>query len=405
MNFKKITSALLALATALTVMAAASCDLNDENEKDTQGEKTTAFETSSENTSGEEISEKESESIAPDTTEQGSEAESETQVQNPQGIGKSFFEYFDTVSYVYSYAGDGTETLDENCEIVGDILSEYHKLFDIYYEYSGINNLCTVNKNAGGEPIEVSPKLIEFLKYAEELYTLTNGKMNIMMGSVLKLWHDERTYAASNPQSAKIPTNDALIEASKYVGFEFLEIDEENNTVRITDKNARIDVGALGKGYATERAAEALIAKGVEHYVLNIGGNIRIIGTKVNGESWKTGIKNPENPNYEYSAYLNLADTSCVTSGDYERYFTVDGKKYHHIIDGETNMPAEYFSSITVICKDSGLADALSTALFCMSYEDGLTLVESIDGVGALWIGRDGEVKYSDGIAHLIIEK
>ena len=405
MNFKKITSALLALATALTVMAAASCDLNDENEKDTQGEKTTAFETSSENTSGEEISEKESESIAPDTTEQGSEAESETQVQNPQGIGKSFFEYFDTVSYVYSYAGDGTETLDENCEMVGDILSEYHKLFDIYYEYSGINNLCTVNKNAGGEPIEVSPKLIEFLKYAEELYTLTNGKMNIMMGSVLKLWHDERTYAASNPQNAKIPTNEALIEASKYVGFEFLEIDEENNTVRITDKNARIDVGALGKGYATEKAAQALIAKGVEHYVLNIGGNIRIIGTKVNGESWKTGIKNPENPNYEYSAYLNLADTSCVTSGDYERYFTVDGKKYHHIIDGETNMPAEYFSSITVICEDSGLADALSTALFCMSYEDGLTLVESIDGVGALWIGRDGEVKYSDGIADLIIEK
>ena len=326
-------------------------------------------------------------------------------LKNPDGIGKSFFEYFDTVSYVYSYAGDGTETLDENCEIVGDILSEYHKLFDIYYEYSGINNLCTVNKNAGGEPIEVSPKLIEFLKYAEELYTLTNGKMNIMMGSVLKLWHDERTYAASNPQSAKIPTNDALTEASKYVGFEFLEIDEENNTVRITDKNARIDVGALGKGYATEKAAQALIAKGVEHYVLNIGGNIRIIGTKVNGESWKTGVKNPENPNYEYSAYLNLADTSCVTSGDYERYFTVDGKKYHHIIDGDTNMPAEYFSSITVICEDSGLADALSTALFCMSYEDGLTLVESIDGVGALWIGRDGEVKYSDGIAHLIIEK
>ena len=265
--------------------------------------------------------------------------------------------------------------------------------------------MCTVNKHAGGEPVEVSPKLIEFLKYAEKLYELTNGKMNIMMGSVLKLWHDERTNAATNPQNAKIPTSEALAEASKHVGFEFLEINEENNTVRITDKDARIDVGALGKGYATERAAEALIDKGVEHYVLNIGGNIRIIGKKVNGEAWKTGIKNPKNPNYEYSAYLNLADTSCVTSGDYERYFTVDGKKYHHIIDGESNMPAAYFSSITVICKDSGLADALSTALFCMSYEDGLSLVESIDGVGALWIGRDGEVRYSDSIKHLVIDK
>ena len=324
-------------------------------------------------------------------------------LKNPDGIGKSFFEYFDTVSYVYSYAGDGTETLDENCKIVADILSEYHKLFDIYYEYSGINNLCTVNKNAGGEPIEVSPKLIDFLKYAKELYTLTNGKMNVMMGSVLKLWHDERELAGNDPQNAKIPTNDALNEAAKYVGFEFLEINEENNTVRITDKNARIDVGALGKGYATEKAAGALIEKGVEHYVLNIGGNIRIIGTKVNGEGWKTGVKNPKNPNYEFSAYLNLANTSCVTSGDYERYYTVDGVRYHHIIDGETNMPAAYFSSITVICEDSGLADALSTALFCMSYEDGLKLVESIEGVGALWITYDGEVKISERMKNLVI--
>ena len=342
-------------------------------------------------------------SIFSDKTESESSEGDKSNKTNPKGVGKSFFEFFDTVSYVYSYAGDGTDALDENCNVVADILSEYHKLFDIYYEYSGINNLCTVNKQAGGDPIEVDQKLIDFLMYAKELYTLTNGKMNIMMGSVLKLWHDERTIAGTNPQSAKIPTEDALNEAAKYVGFEFLEINDENNTVRITDKNARIDVGALGKGYATEKAAQALIERGVEHYVLNIGGNIRIIGTKVNGEGWKTGIKNPQNPNYEYSAYLNLANTSCVTSGDYERYFTVNGVKYHHIIDGETNMPAAYFSSITVICTDSGLADALSTALFCMSYEDGLKLVESLDGVGALWITRDGEVKISDSIKNLVI--
>ena len=324
-------------------------------------------------------------------------------VKNPQGIGKQYFEFFDTVSYVYSYAGDGNEALDENAEIVAGILSEYHKLFDIYYEHSGINNLCTVNKMAGGVPLTVDRKLIDFLLYAKELYTLTNGEMNVMMGSVLKLWHDERTLAGDDPQNAKIPTEAALSEAAKYVGFDYLEIDEENNTVRITDKNARIDVGALGKGYATEKAAQALEAKGVKHYVLNIGGNIRIVGTKVNGESWKTGIKNPKNPNYEYSAYINLADTSCVTSGDYERYFTVNGQKYHHIIDGDTNMPASYFSSVTVVCKDSGLADALSTALFCMSYDEGLEIIEKIGGVGVIWIYPDGEVKYSDSIKDIVI--
>ena len=324
-------------------------------------------------------------------------------IQNPKGIGKPYFEFFDTVSYVYSYAGDSTEVFDENCETVANILSEYHALFDIYYEHSGINNLCTINKMAGGEPLAVDEKLIDFLLYAKELYEKTNGEMNVMMGSVLKLWHDCRTEAGTDPQNSRIPTDAELSEASKYVGFEFLEIDEENNTVRITDKNAKIDVGALGKGYATEKAAQALEEKGVKHYVLNIGGNIRIIGTKVNGESWKTGIKNPKNPNNEFSAYINLADTSCVTSGDYERYFTVDGEKYHHIIDGDTNMPANYFSSVTVVCKDSGLADALSTALFCMSYEEGLELIESIGGVGVIWIYPDGEVKYSDSIKDIVI--
>ena len=324
-------------------------------------------------------------------------------IKNPQGIGKPYFQFFDTVSYVYSYAGDRTDVFDENCEVVSNILSEYHALFDIYYEHSGINNLCTLNKMAGGEPLTVDRKLIDFLLYAKELYTLTNGEMNIMMGSVLKLWHNCRTEAGTDPKNSRIPTNEELMEASKYVGFEFLEIDEENNTVRITDKNARIDVGALGKGYATEKAAKALEEKGVKHYVLNIGGNIRIIGTKANGEGWKTGIKNPKNPNYEFSAYINLANTSCVTSGDYERYFTVDGQKYHHIIDGDTNMPANYFSSVTIVCKDSGLADALSTALFCMSYEDGLKLIEKIGDVGVIWIYPNGEVKYSDSIMDIVI--
>ena len=182
-----------------------------------------------------------------------------------------------------------------------------------------------------------------------------------------------------------------------YLNIEY-NIDEANKTVRIKDPKASIDVGAVGKGYATEQAAKVLEQKGCKSYVLNIGGNIRIVGTKSNGDGWTTGIKDPNNPYGGYVMYLKIADTSCVTSGVYERYFMVNGVRYHHIIDEKTLMPANYFISLTVITKDSGLADALSTALFCMTYEEGLALVNTLENVDVLWIYSDGTQKYTKGI-------
>lgn len=316
--------------------------------------------------------------------------------------GMMYFTFFDTVSNIYSYAGDSKKEFTENCEGISAILEEYHKLFDIYNEYSGINNLCTLNKNAGKDALVVDQKLIEFLLYTKEMYTLTNGKANVMLGSVLKLWHDTREQATYNPSAASIPSMDALQEAILHTNIDLLEINQTNNTVRITDPNASIDVGAIGKGYATEKAAQYLENKGCTSYVLNIGGNIRIIGTKVDGDGWVTGIKNPQDTE-TYAFYTKLSDTSCVTSGDYERYYMVGSKKYHHIIDASTLMPAEYFSSVTVITKNSGLADTLSTALFCMSYEEGLALVESLGNVEVLWIYENGEQRKTDGM--LAIER
>ena len=320
--------------------------------------------------------------------------------KDPQGM--MYFSFFDTVSYVYSYAGDPQEDFAANCAEVSAILEEYHSLFDIYYEHSSVTNLKTINDNAGKEPLKVDQKLIDFLLYAKELYTLTNGEMNVMMGSVLSLWHDCRE-AASAGTGASIPDADALSEAALHTSISLLEIDEQNGTVRITDPNARIDVGALGKGYATEKAAEYLMAKGVDSYVLNIGGNIRIIGHKQDGSGWGTGIKNPQSPS-QYALKLTIANTSCVTSGDYERYFVVDGVKYHHVIDKDTLMPASYFSSVTIITPNSALADALSTALFSMSYEDGLALVNRIGNVEVLWITADGTQYQTPGLAQLILE-
>lgn len=313
--------------------------------------------------------------------------------------GKAFFAYFDTVSYVYSYAQDSEEQFNERAELVSGVLEKYHRLFDIYHEYTGINNLCTVNRLAGGEPVEVEKELVDFLLYAKELYTATNGEMNIMLGAVLSQWHDCRE-AAENGQ-ARLPDEQELLEAAKHTDISLLEIDEEKLTVRISDELASIDVGALGKGYATERAAQALCAQGITSYVLNIGGNLRIIGTKPDGSGWVTGIRDPQNEGGSIDARLLLANTSCVTSGVYERYFTADGKRYHHIIDKDTCYPAAYFSSVTVISEDSALADALSTALFCMPLDEGMEILEGLHAE-ALWILPDGETEYSNGFSEYL---
>ena len=320
------------------------------------------------------------------------------EIVDPEVQAESYYEYFDTVSVVMSYAGDTPEAFGANCEAVSELLWEYHRLFDIYHEYAGINNLMTVNKNAGVAPVEVDGKLIDFLLYCKEIYTLTDGKTNVAMGSVLKLWHDERERAENKPDKARVPSGEALSTAAQHTNIDALVIDKAAGTVYISDPEMRLDVGAIGKGYATERAAEVLIDAGVTSYVLNIGGNIRAIGTKPSGNGWTTGITNPDKGSDEsFVCKVDISDISLVTSGDYERYYVVDGVQYHHIIDPVTLMPAAYFSSVSVFIDDSGLADALSTALFCMSYEDGKQLAESV-GADIIWVTADGEVFMTDGV-------
>ena len=308
---------------------------------------------------------------------------------------------FDTKSIIYSYLGDSESEFESNHKAVATLLGEYHKLFDIYYKYSGVNNLKTVNDKAGIEPVKVEEKLIDFLLYAKEIYTLTNGKTNIAMGSVLKLWHDCREDANDEDTPVyRLPDSTALQEASNHCNIDDIIIDKEAGTVYLQDPDMRLDVGALGKGYATEKAAELLISRGVTSYVLNIGGNIRMIGAKPSGNGWVTGITNPDKSSDESMiTKINVKNTSIVTSGNYERFYTVDDVDYHHIIDPDTLMPANYFSSISIITPNSALADALSTALFCMSYEDGLALVNSIGGVEVIWVDLEYNMTSTSGIS------
>ena len=147
-----------------------------------------------------------------------------------------------------------------------------------------------------------------------------------------------------------------------------------------------------------EMAARSLEKKGITGFVLNVGGNVRTVGPKADGEKWVAGIENPEDDEDKpYLAYLALAGQSLVTSGSYQRYYIVNGKRYHHIIDPDTLMPSEGFISVSILTKSSADGDALSTALFCMSYEDGLALIESMPNTEAMWVLSDGQEKTSSG--------
>lgn len=311
-----------------------------------------------------------------------------------------FLSLFDTVTTIVGYSRSKAE-FTALARRIKDKLAKYHRLFDIYHSYEGINNLKTINDNAGIAPVKVDAELIAMLLFAKEQYYTTGGKTNIALGSVLRIWHDYREKGISDPLEAEVPPRKLLEDAAGHTDIEGIIIDREASTVYLSDSGMRLDVGAVAKGYAVERTAQYFEAEGISSLLISVGGNVRAIGGKPGKkgmEPWNIGIKNPdkESPDTELCNVL-IAGYSVVSSGSYERYYTVNGTRYHHIIDPGTLSPAPYFTGVTVICRDSGIADALSTAIFCMPLEMGKEFVEGLDGVEALWMTGNGEIVHSEG--------
>ncbi|MBQ4118754.1 MAG: FAD:protein FMN transferase [Clostridia bacterium] len=314
------------------------------------------------------------------------------------------FNSFDTLTTIIGFETQ-REIFDANCTKIKEWLSEYHKLYDIYKSYKGVTNLYTLNRSQG-KAVKVDNKIIDLLLYSMELYLKTDGKLNVAMGSVLSIWHDYRDNGLENPENATLPEKSALQEAALHINFDDVVIDSKAQTVLIKDKKLTLDVGAIAKGYAAQKIAKQMEAAGMTGYILNIGGNVNIIGNRPDGEKWSIGIENPDKQNDNaYIEQLKLSNSmSLVTSGSYQRFYTVNGKNYHHIIDSATLYPAEYFASVSVLCEDSALADGLSTALFCLPYEDGKKLLQGFNNVHALWVTADGNILYSDDFKNYAVQ-
>ena len=313
----------------------------------------------------------------------------------PKQYSATFLTVFDTVTTIVG-RDVSEEAFTRKTQAVHDDLLRYHQLFDIYNEYEGLNNLKTVNDHPG-EAVAVDKAIIDLLLDCKAYYELTGGRVNAALGSVLYLWHEAREDGLNDIANAYLPDGDALAEAARHTSWDSVVIDEVNNTVTITDPGLRLDVGAVAKGWSVQRAAE----NAPEGLLISVGGNVCATGPKdKSGTPWVVGVQDPDGgDNYLHTLYLTKG--SMVTSGDYQRAYLVDGEIYHHIIDPDTLYPGRLWRAVTVVCPDSGLADALSTALFLLPMEEGQKLLDQCESY-AMWVDAEGNIQYSTGFEKLI---
>ena len=307
----------------------------------------------------------------------------------------TFLTVFDTVTTILGRDAS-EEAFTAKAQAVHDELLVYHQLFDIYNVYEGLNNLKTVNDHPG-EAVSVDKAIIDLLLDCKRYYELTDGRVNAAMGSVLYLWHEAREDGLNDFANAYLPDSAALTEAAKHASWDSVLIDAEKGTVTILDPALRLDVGAIAKGWSVQRVAE----NAPEGLLISVGGNVCATGPKDStGTPWVVGVQDPDGgDNYLHTLYLTKG--SMVTSGDYQRAYMVDGKIYHHIIDPDTLYPGSLWRAVTVVCPDSGLADALSTALFLLPLEEGQKLLDQCASF-AMWVDAEGNMFYSTGFEDLI---
>lgn len=288
--------------------------------------------------------------------------------------------YLDTVVTLTAYGAEKS-VLDAALELCAD----YEAMFSKTIEGSDVWRI----NHAGGEPVEVAEETITILTCAERISELSGGAFDITIEPVMELWNFTGTTGAELPGADEIAAAAALTDYRKLV---------INGNVVTLPQSMRIDLGGIAKGFIADAIGEYLRGQNVKHALLNFGGNIVLIADKPDGSAWTIGVQDPDMPG---NSIVNVAaiDNSLVTSGIYERGFTLDGVLYHHILDTQTGWPVQNeLASVTIIADNSMLADALSTACLAMGLDRARTFLEQFDGVEAVFVTRDREVIQTDGV-------
>lgn len=330
---------------------------------------------------------------------------------------KFTYEFTGTFDTVISFIGyNRTQAEFDRLAGIGETrFRQLNEVYDAYNDYPGVANVKTINDQAGLKPVKVGPELLDLITKSIEWNRTISNKTNIAIGDVIRLWQTYRDQALADPSQAAVPTTAELTAALATTDLNKIIIDQAAGTVFLSDAKMKLDLGAVAKGYAAELVTQELIAAGAASMIINAGGsNVRVIGRPMDDRTaWAVGLQNPsallaDDPNAAVTpgaaepsqiiAVLNATDTSIVTSGDYQRFYIAGGVVYHHLIDPSDGLPTHYYRAVSVVTKDSGLADFLSTALFLLPYDQSRALADSLPDVEALWVFKDSRIEMTTGL-------
>jgi thiamine biosynthesis lipoprotein len=272
-------------------------------------------------------------------------------------------------------------------ELVADVMEDYRRIDLAMSTYKPDSEISLVNARAATEAVRISEELFSLLERSVELSVASRGAFDITYESVGYLY-DFR--AGVRPSDEEISARLAAID------YRHIVLDRQMSTVRFTSPGVRINLGGIAKGYAVQHAADYLRSRGVEHALLNAGGDTRVIGDR-RGQPWIVGVRHPRQEG-EVITRLPIVDEAISTSGDYERFFEENGRRYHHIINPATGRPTEGVLTVTVIGPDGTLTDGLDTAVFVLGAEAGLKLMESYPDYEAIIVDAMGKISYTPGL-------
>ena len=253
-----------------------------------------------------------------------------------------------------------------------------------------------INENAGIKPVKVSRELFDLIFRANKVSELSQGYFDISFASLDKVWKFDGS-------EIEIPSDEKVKQSVAKINYKNIVLDREKTTVFLKEKGMKIGFGAIGKGYAADKAKALMKSMGIESGVVNAGGDIASWGSRPNGKPWTIGIADPKQKG-KILSWLNISDKAVVTSGNYEKYVTIKGKKYCHIIDPKTGWPVSGVSSVTIITQQAEVADALSTTVFVLGEEEGLRLINHLDGVECIIVNDNDELIYSQNIELNLID-
>ncbi len=281
-------------------------------------------------------------------------------------------------------------TEEKGNEYIDMAISEIKRIENLISSWDTNSETSQINRNAGINPVKVSKELMDLIKRSIQISKITDGAFDITFASMDKIWKFDGSMT-------ELPSKTAIKNSVSKVGYQNIVLDEVCQTVFLKLKGMKIGFGAIGKGYAADKTKILLQSKGVKGGLINASGDLNSWGKQPDDKPWKVGITNPLNKNRIFS-WFDIDNQAVVTSGNYEKFVTFDGKRYTHIIDPRTGYPATGIVSATVFASKAELADALATSIFVMGRSTGIDMINQLKGVECIVIDDKGKIHTSKNI-------